>query len=86
MASTTERGYGADHQRLRKQWAARLAAGATPPCPRCGRPVTQGMAWDLDHTDDRRGYHGPAHARCNRAAGGRRARRRTPRIITSRRW
>jgi hypothetical protein len=25
---------------------------------------------DLDHTEDRQGYRGLAHARCNRQAGG----------------
>jgi len=40
-----------------------------PACSRCGYPVHPADTWDLDHTDDRTGYLGPAHAHCNRAAG-----------------
>jgi hypothetical protein len=47
-------------------------------CVRCGRPILPGQPWDLDHSDDRATYLGPAHRRCNRSAGGRKgnARRR----------
>jgi len=40
-------------------------------CVRCGRVMLPGEALDLDHTDDRGGYLGMAHAACNRAAGAR---------------
>lgn len=67
--STTARGYGHVHQKERARWQARLQAGETFPCPRCHRPVVNGMAFDLDHRDDRTGYLGPAHRYCNRRAG-----------------
>lgn len=91
MASTTERGYGGAHQRARRRYQALLDQGQAFTCPRCARPVVLGMAWDLDHTDDRTGYHGPAHRSCNRGAGAairerRRARIRVVRLITSRSW
>ena len=38
-------------------------------CSRCGEPIQPGEEWDLDHRDDRRGYLGAAHSRCNRRAG-----------------
>jgi hypothetical protein len=38
-------------------------------CTRCGRQIEPGQLWDLDHTDDRSGYLGPAHRSCNRSAG-----------------
>jgi len=68
--STTQRGYGATHQALRKQWAPRVKTGAVK-CNRCGERIRPGEPWDLDHTDDRTAYAGPAHRRCNRATAGR---------------
>lgn len=67
--STTGRGYGWAHQQARRQALAALHDGA--PCPRCGRPMwrVQAKLLDLDHTDDRAGYHGLAHRGCNRRAG-----------------
>jgi hypothetical protein len=68
--STTARGYGTQHQTLRKTWAPLVEQGAVT-CPRCARPITPGQAWDLGHHDtDRTRYTGPEHQRCNRAAGG----------------
>ncbi len=63
-ASTSQRGYGAAHQRLRARLLP-LAYGR--PCPRCGRPMLRGQAVDLGHTDDRSGYQGMEHRLCNRA-------------------
>ena len=67
MESTTRRGYGSRHQALRK---VLLPHAYGMPCARCGNPMEQGQALDLDHTDDRRGYKGFSHAECNRRSAG----------------
>lgn len=70
--STTEKGYGAEHQRRRARWAPKVAAGGVV-CWRCGDLIVPGEPWDLGHDDgDRRRYRGPEHSnRCNRSAGAR---------------
>lgn len=79
MGSTTERGYGGKHQRLRKQWQTRIDAGEKVTCWRCeeaGTPhqIRPGDDWDLGHDDHDRGrYRGPECSRGNRATAGRRA-------------
>lgn len=66
--STSARGYGADHQRLRKRLLP-LAYGTT--CWRCGETMWPWQVLDLGHTEDRTAYTGIEHASCNRAAGAR---------------
>jgi hypothetical protein len=62
-----QRGYGADHKRIRQSWAMRVSLGGVN-CSRCGRPILPGSLWDLGHDDhDRSIYTGPEHRRCNRA-------------------
>jgi len=81
--TAAEKGYGAEHQALRRQWAPQVAAGVVC-CWRCGELILG--AWDLGHEDaDRTRYAGPEHRRCNRATSGRRARRRRARYW-SRAW
>jgi hypothetical protein len=64
---TTERGYGWEHQQLRAQLVASLDPWA--PCPVCSDPLgPDPHLLDLMHTDDRRGWLGLGHARCNRGA------------------
>jgi len=76
----TEQWGGRKVMGLRRQWQARIDAGAVA-CARCGLPVLSGQRWDLGHAVDRAlggtAAHGisPEHARCNRAAGGRLAAR-----------
>jgi hypothetical protein len=65
--TTTARGYGAAHRRLRLYWARQIEQ-RTVACARCKQPIDLRDDWDLDHTDDRRGYLGPSHAECNRGA------------------
>jgi hypothetical protein len=66
--STAARGYGSAHQRLRRR-VSRLVVSGEATCTRCGEKIEPGSAWDLDHTDNRRGYLGPAHRSCNRRNG-----------------
>jgi hypothetical protein len=63
-----QRGYGPEHRRIRREVARVVDAGLAR-CCRCGEPIIPGSKWDLDHTEDRGGYLGPAHRRCNRRAG-----------------
>lgn len=86
--STHARGYGRRHQDIR---AAHLQGAYGQPCLHCGQTMTQDQDLDLDHTDDRLGYRGFAHAGCNRSAGARkgnaaRKRNATPEKIRSRDW
>jgi hypothetical protein len=67
--TTKQRGYGIEHERRRKMWAPRVAAGVVD-CARCGQAIERGEPWDLDHADDRRTYLGPSHRACNRATKG----------------
>lgn len=64
-ASTTERGYTAEHQRRRAEALADWQDG--DPCARCNSPMLHGTPVDLDHTDDRTGYLGLSHRACNRS-------------------
>jgi hypothetical protein len=73
--STSERGYGRDHQVERAGWEPVVATGTV----RCAKGsdcqyAVNGVAgligsdepWDLGHTPDRTGYLGPMHTICNR--------------------
>jgi hypothetical protein len=99
--TTTQRGYGSGHQKLRAALLAVLSPGT--PCPQrfgdgttCGEPMWPGQDLHLGHTDDRAGYIGLVHAACNlrRAAEvanaarrpGRRRVRTAQAVTTGRRW
>ncbi len=75
---TSEAGYGAAHQAARRAWAPLVARGDVE-CHECHRFIGLGDLWDLDHTDDRRGYLGPAHRSCNRRKAARKKNRMYPR-------
>lgn len=65
--TTTQRGYGSDHQRLRAQLDPIVMAGHTRCAhPDCGQLINTADDWDLGHNADRTGYLGPMHATCNR--------------------
>lgn len=68
------RGYDAQHDRLRRQWARRINTG-TVRCARCTKPILPGSDWHLDHSDDRLTYLGASCATCNTSAGGKAAHR-----------
>jgi hypothetical protein len=67
-----QRGYDAEHDRLRARWKPKVERCEVK-CARCGQLILPGQTWHLDHTDDRVGYLGPSHERCNTSAGGRAA-------------
>lgn len=82
MPSTTQRGYGTAHQKLRAQWRPIVEAGLAI-CARCGKNIPPDAPWDLGHVDgDRSSYQGPECRRCNRATAGRTNRSYPP----SRQW
>jgi hypothetical protein len=56
------------HRSIRR---AMLPYAPGSPCARCGRPILEGQPVHLDHRDDRSGYLGFSHARCNEQAGAR---------------
>lgn len=77
---TAARGYGGRYQADLAAWIARWRPG--DPCVLCHLPMWQRWtttrtgrkvsAIELDHTPDRAGYRGLAHAHCNRSDGARR--------------
>ena len=67
-----QRGYTAEHVRLRKQLGVLVAQGRAI-CARCHDPIDPTEPWDLGHSDDRKAWTGPEHTHCNRAAGGKAA-------------
>lgn len=68
-----ERGYDADHDRLRAEWQRKLDAGLVAFCWRCKRTRIDPRNWHLGHDDaDRSLYRGPECPPCNLATAGRR--------------
>jgi len=81
--TTKQRGYGSKHVKERQRYS-RLVKSGNALCARCQGPIDPNEEWHLDHTDDRQGYLGPSHARCNVAAA---AKPRTGRArVRSRDW
>jgi hypothetical protein len=74
--TTTQKGYGAAHQKERAKWKPVVDAGLAycrqPVCLHRTRWIPPGTAWALGHTDDRGSYLGPVHADCNQRDGARR--------------
>lgn len=89
--TTTQRGYGSAHQRIRKQWEPIVEAGEADChediCLMPSRWIEPGSPWDLGHTPDGTAYIGPCHVRCNRSEGAARGNaQRSPAWRTSRYW
>lgn len=63
----TQRGYDAKHEALRVRL---LPTAYGQLCSRCGERMLPGQMLHLDHEDDRKGYRGFSHQRCNNSAGG----------------
>lgn len=59
----------AEKARLRPIVDAGHAYCAEPRCLEPTRWIRPGTAWDLAHNRTTGGYHGAAHARCNRSEG-----------------
>lgn len=58
------------HQAERARWEHVVNRGDGQ-CVFCQLPIDPKGDWDLDHNEDRTGWRGPAHVKCNRSAGGR---------------
>lgn len=72
--TSIERGYGQAHQAERRKWEPIVQSGeARCVFEDCQLPIDPKGEWDLDHNADRTGWRGPAHVKCNRAAGARNA-------------
>jgi hypothetical protein len=72
-----QRGYTAEHDALRAQLVAALDPWA--PCPRCQQPLGPDAArLDLMHNEDRTGWLGLGHRRCNRDVSPQGGQPRTP--------
>ena len=81
--STTQRGYGHQHQKLRKKMLP-YAIGTN--CHRCGLIMLDPKDMHLDHDDnDRTRYVGFSHASCNVKAGAAKAGRNSHRKPRKRR-
>jgi hypothetical protein len=83
--SSKQRGYGTAHLRERAKWKLVVDSGRAS-CCLCGDPIEPGSKWHLDHTPDRSGYRGPAHAACNMRDGARRGRARQDAPGRNRQW
>jgi hypothetical protein len=66
--------YDVCHKRIRERLIPVVASGGAV-CALCSERIEAGSAWDLAHTDDRRSWLGPSHARCNRGDAGRKTAR-----------
>ena len=76
MPTTSQRGYGNEHQKARARLLAALARNPGQPCRRCGQPMWPWQNLDAGHPDwaparTRQPPDALEHAHCNRVAGAR---------------
>lgn len=75
--SRQERGYDAEHDRLRRWWKPRVDAGQVDcrevVCLEPARRILPGQPWHLCHDRTTGKYRGPGHVRCNTSEGGKAA-------------
>lgn len=64
-APRASRGY--DHAHVAKRAELLTLFRPGDPCALCGQPMASKTGLDLAHNEDRTGWKGLAHARCNRA-------------------
>ena len=84
--TTAARGYNAAHKAVREAMKRTVDTGQAV-CSICAGSIDPREPWDADHTDDRTGYRGPAHMRCNRRAGAVKGNRMRQGLIAGpRRW
>jgi hypothetical protein len=88
--TTTERGYGHDHQQERERWRPVVERGeawcqqgipgngSSGTCLHDSRWIIPGTRWALGHNDARTEWIGPVHADCNASDGGKRRSRPEP--------
>lgn len=69
---SSQRGRGYAHRKKRAALDVEVQRG-TVPCVFCGLLIQPDEPWHLDHTPDRTGYRGAAHATCNTRDGGQRS-------------
>lgn len=72
--SSSQRGYGSQHQTERQRWVKRIQVLGQIQCATCPTIIKPGQPFDLGHNEDRRRYIGPQCIPCNRSDGGRRGR------------
>lgn len=66
--STVQRGYGAEHRRLRERVKLIVQSGQAV-CWRCSQRIQPLEPWDLGHLPNRSGWAGPEHRSCSRRYG-----------------
>ena len=88
--STSERGYGHEHQAERARWKPRVERGDVDChaviCLEPSRRIAPDARWHLGHTPDRSAWTGPEHERCNTSEGATRGNRQRGDTLVTDEW